>query len=78
MIAGSCKLVPEMIKGFFAAFKVSAMVCANAFASSAKPVSASPLTAAATAKPKRAMSFGDATTSPVATSAKRVCVAARI
>ena len=54
------------------------MVCANAFASSSKPVSASPLTAAATAKPKRAMSFGDATTSPVATSAKRVCVAARI
>ena len=54
------------------------MVCANAFASSSRPDTVSPFTAAATAKPKRAMSFGDATTSPVATSAKRVCVAARI
>ena len=35
-------------------------------------VSGSGLTAAATAKPKRAISFGDATTSPVATSARRV------
>ena len=77
-MAASSKLVPEITNGFFAAFNVSAMVCANAFASSSKPVITSPATAAAMAKPKRAISFGEATTSPVATSAKRVCVAAKM
>ena len=78
MMVASCRLVPEIISGFFAAFNVSAMVCANAFASSSRPVMISPFTPAAIAKPKRAMSFGEATTSPSATSDKRVCVAARM